>query len=207
MLSAVYIETKLVGEFSLLIGTSLALYMIGMVIGPIFVTVIPDFIFSFVEAVAILGLALVYLMVLVPLDSSDQEVSPTSRVQRAGESLHPGRILRLQAVNHFGREPVALLSGFAIFSFNATQAYLFPSIMVHAALNFGFTCTENGHIVSTAASTFPIYLLITFYIGPRAQNAIKRAFSSRSGCGGNSRQQATDLEECSKSRYHFKKNL
>ncbi|RYP47126.1 hypothetical protein DL768_006769 [Monosporascus sp. mg162] len=77
-------------------------------------------------------------------------------------------------VCYFYRDQLLLVPGLAIFFYNSAQAYLFPAIMVHAAVEFGFTSTENGYIVSIAAGTSSIYLLVVSYILPRIRHALRR---------------------------------
>jgi len=65
------------------------------------------------------------------------------------------------------REPIVLFPSLATLFYNSAQAHLFPAIMVHAAVKFGFTSTENGYIISLAAGTSSIYLFIVLYAIPQ----------------------------------------
>ncbi|KAI1457519.1 hypothetical protein F4805DRAFT_172091 [Annulohypoxylon moriforme] len=174
-LAAIYIRTNVPGRFSRLMGTSLALYMIGMPVSPTLVTLLPNFFFSFILAIAVLGLSLVYLLVFIPVttpepydvneDENSSEASPKPTIT--------DRVPFFDPVLYFYREPVVLLPGLAIFFYNSAQAYLFPAIMVHAALKFGFTSTENGYIISIAAGTSSVYLLVVSYVLPKVYSRLR----------------------------------
>ncbi|KAF2259676.1 hypothetical protein CC78DRAFT_571696 [Lojkania enalia] len=168
-LSTIWVQTEESSGFSRLMGTSLALYMAGMSFGPTIVTFLPNFILSFVTAISLLGVSLLYLLVFVPTETR------SAQIDEHYDTAWPRRFLSiLDPVRHFCREPILVLPGFVIFFFNAAQAYLFPAIMVHAALRFGFTSTENGYVISIAALTSSIYLFIVLYVIPNARKFTER---------------------------------
>lgn len=173
-LAAIYIRTSEPDRFSRLMGTSLALYMIGMSMSPTLVTLLPNFFFSFILAIAILGLSLLYLVVFIPVATPRPTDGNGDSPGASPRSTSTNHISFFDPILHFYREPTVLLPGMAILLYNSAQAYLFPAIMVHAALKFGFTSTENGYIISIAAGTSSVYLFIVFYLLPKVYSTLRR---------------------------------
>lgn len=172
-LAAIYIRTSEPDRFSRLMGTSLALYMIGMSMSPTLVTLLPNFFFSFILAIAVLGLSLVYLVVFIPAATPRPTNEDGNSIGVCPEYTATDHISFFDPILYFYHEPVVLLPGLAIFFYNSAQAYLFPAIMVHAALKFGFTSIENGYIISIAAGTSSVYLLIVSYVLPKVYSTLR----------------------------------
>ncbi|ETS77610.1 hypothetical protein PFICI_09672 [Pestalotiopsis fici W106-1] len=208
-LAAVYLRTKMPGRFSQLMGTSLGLYMVGMSLSPTIVTLLPSFIVSFVVAIALLGLSLLYLCFLVPpLARGPERGCPARPVQ---QETHPNstRTSFLEPVFYFHREPIVALPGLAVLLYNSAQAYLFPVIMVHAALRYGFTSTENGYLISLAAATSSVYLLVTLYIVPRVRSRfrIDRRGAAGEAAAPSSRKTYSENSRLGRGRYYFNADL
>jgi hypothetical protein len=165
-LATIYIRTKQPDRFSRLMIISLALYMAGMSTSPTIVTFLPNFQFSFAVAIALLGSSILYLALFVP-------VTTISVVEANGtESLGKAETKRssfLDPILFYTKEPVSFLPSLGIFFYNSAQAYIFPAIMVHSALRFGFTSIENGYLISIAASTSSLYLFAVLYAVPKIQ--------------------------------------
>ncbi|KAI1653954.1 hypothetical protein F4813DRAFT_372597 [Daldinia decipiens] len=150
-LAAIYVRAEDGSRFPRLMGTSLALYMIGMSISPALVTLLPHFLFSFLLAFALLGSSLFYLLAFVPglapvIESNYGDHSESHQGRDAVDSFSI-----FTPIRYLVYEPTALFASLAIFFYNTAQAYLFPAIMVYATLKFGFTSVENSYIVSIAA--------------------------------------------------------
>ncbi|KAI1647340.1 uncharacterized protein F4817DRAFT_105737 [Daldinia loculata] len=165
-LAAVYVRAGDESRFPRLMGTSLALYMIGMSISPALVTLLPHFLFSFLLAFTLLGSSLFYLLAFVPglTPVTESDYGDHSESHRGRDAV--GSFSIFTPIRYLVYEPTALFASLAIFFYNTAQAYLFPAIMVYATLKFGFTSVENSYIVSIAAGTSSICLFTVFYIIP-----------------------------------------
>ncbi|OTA66118.1 MFS general substrate transporter [Hypoxylon sp. EC38] len=170
-LSAIYISVSDQNRFSSLLGTSLALYMVGMSLSPTIASFLPNFFTSFIMALAIFALSLLYLLLFVPvapgkiLETTRLDISENRNATFAGRVT--GRIqsiYRPLVVLCLTRR--AILPGLALLLYNTSQAYLFPSLMVYTSINFSFTGEQNGFLISTAAAVSALYLLGVFYIFP-----------------------------------------
>jgi hypothetical protein len=179
----VYVLVSDKDQFPRLMGTSLALFMVGMSLSPTIAGLFPNFFTSFIMALTIFGVSIVYLVLFVPsmgskspkpdsagfpdsgLDEAINRHSPlgtkfaTSFTRKLASLIDP--------VRFFYHEPTVLLPGLALLLYNSTQAYLFPAIMVYTALRYAFTGTENGHLISVAAATSAVYLFSVIYAIPR----------------------------------------
>jgi hypothetical protein len=165
-LATIYIRTKQPDRFSGLMITSLALYMAGMSTSPTIVTFLPNFQFSFAVAVILLGSSILYLALFVPVTTTiDVEVNGMESV---GNSETKSSSF-LDPILFYTKEPVSFLPSLGIFFYNSAQAYIFPAVMVHSTLRFGFTGTENGYLISIAASTSSLYLFAVLYAVPKIQ--------------------------------------
>ncbi|KAI0384002.1 hypothetical protein F5Y04DRAFT_293434 [Hypomontagnella monticulosa] len=165
-LSAIYAHVDDQAQFSRLMGTSLALYMVSMSLSPMVITLLPSFFFSLVVSVAVLGLTALYLwmFVMVPgLYIQDVKASSGDLPQDSNQQ----RTSFFTPMRYLLKDRCALLPGLALLLFNMTQAYLFPAIMVYAALKFAFTDLENNYIVALAAATASVYMLVVLYLVPK----------------------------------------
>ncbi|KAH6657441.1 hypothetical protein BKA67DRAFT_532652 [Truncatella angustata] len=172
-LSAIYVRVNDQARFSQLMGTSLALYMAGMSMSPVTMTLLPNFFFSFIVAIGVLALSSVYLKGFVTIPSSDVDTNQPSPETTSPHS-EGGRAFFLSPILYLLKDRHALLPGLALLLYNTTQAYLFPAIMVHAATKFAFTDTENNYIVSLAAATSSVYLFVVLYLIPKLGNVFSR---------------------------------
>ncbi|GAW20399.1 hypothetical protein ANO14919_099050 [Xylariales sp. No.14919] len=177
ILAAIYVHDPGAGSFSQLMGTSLALYMIGMSISPAFVSILPSFTSSFTVAIAILGLSLLYLVAFVPVARIDDQQQPNN-VKCHGANPRESWKDYFRPITNLAKDRRAILPAVAVFFYNFTQAYLFPSIMVDAALSFNATSKENGYIISLAATTSSIYLLFVSVVLPKIKRSGKQQHES-----------------------------
>lgn len=172
-------------------GLSLALYMVGMSLGPTIVAVLPNFVFSFFIAAALLGLSLGYLVLFVPRNHSvrhenHEDPSGTAADNPTTESSFRGLVRRLKM------EPNIILPGMAMLLFNCSQAYLFPGIMIYASTRFGFTSKENSYLISIAASTSAVYLFIVHLVVPRVRRIWSRWRAAPDNQDDNTRSERVD---------------
>ena len=167
-------------------GISLGLFMVGMSLSPTIAGMFENFKNSFIMALAIFAVSLVYLAIFVPTSStplSDPAGSPRQR-SASGQSRKPLLVSFWRSLASFWKpmhsffdHPVLVLPGIAMLFYNAAQAYLFPAIMVHTALRFGFTGTQNGWLISLAAGTSAVYLFSIFFVGPRLKNMFQNHYA------------------------------
>ena len=171
---------------SRLIGTSLALYMIGISVSPAIASVLPNFQASFVMASAIFAAALLYLVLGVRTKQRNgPNESQVSTTQEPSESQEPEPVaentllmgmLKVSAspLRFFATRPLSLIQGASLLLYNATQSYLFPAMMVHTSVNFGFSSRENGFLISIAHAVSSAYLLSTLFIVPYLWQKVQR---------------------------------
>ncbi|KAI0114673.1 MFS general substrate transporter [Hypoxylon sp. NC0597] len=170
-LSAIYISVADQNRFSSLLGTSLALYMVGMSLSPTLASFLPNFFTSFIMALSIFALSLLYLLLFVPvipgksLECTRSDSSETRNATFAGKVTGQIKSIYRPLVD-LCLTRRAMLPGLALLLYNTTQSYLFPSLMVYTSLNFSFTGEQNGFLISTAAAVSAIYLLSVLYIFP-----------------------------------------
>lgn len=178
-LNAIYVQHPDSGAASRLIGSSLALYMIGISVGPFMPSLFHDEVTgSFVMASAMFGVSLLYLVGYTvgvkakPTQPINEEIifpDNESRVWRSKTS----NALRTVATKIFSPlyafllQPIALWPGITLLLYNTGQAFAFPIIMVHTTLRFGFTAKENGILISIAHATSAFYLFGALYLIPR----------------------------------------
>ncbi|KAK8044765.1 hypothetical protein PG993_004789 [Apiospora rasikravindrae] len=213
-LAAIYVQTQEPGHFSRLMATSLALYMLGMSLSPTLVTFLPDFQLSFVLAISLIALSIVYLWAFVPLASAaradgSSRCSGRDTAQTISYNIRRRASSIMEPIYIFYREPVVALPGLAILLYNTSQAYLFPLIMVYASLQFNFSSIENGYIVSMAAATSSMYLFFTVYVIPRARQRLFRSSSVQEmdGIDTDSRQDEARMAKPSRPKDQLNKDL
>ena len=171
-------DKSLVSRF---MGTSLALYMAGMSVGPVIGGLFPDFTTSFVVALALfLGMA-VYL---AAISFSEYGGKPET-----GEQYHPveaeDRVIWMDQISRTARLvlsplhlvyqlPQTAFHCISLLFYTMVQSYLFPAIMVYTSLRFEFTSRENSFLVSIAALTSAVYLVTIHYTVPNMLRLLKR---------------------------------
>ena len=180
-LNAIYVCTPKKEAIPRLLGTSLTLYMLGMSLSPTIVGFFPSFVTSFLVALSIFAVALIYLIVFVHNFKPPPSLAGPSIGSRpfAHGRNHPSKDTKasLYGIPHvlsvffrpllvYYQSPHTLPHGICMLLYNSVQAYLFPAIMVHTALRFGFTSDQNGWIVSIAAGTSAVYLFTVLYAIP-----------------------------------------
>lgn len=167
ILSSIYISVGDTENFSQLMGTSLALYMAGMFSSPIVAGLFRDFSSSFIMALSIFAVSIIYIALFVPVVKS--ETVGNVKVATFGSI----RSLIGPLVDMFSNKG-SLLIGLALLVFNMSQAYLFPALMVFGSLRFSFSGRQNGYLISIAAGVSALYLLTVSYGLPNLRNWRKR---------------------------------
>ena len=172
-LNAVYVQVSDVQRLGKLIGVSLALYMVGISISPAVASLLPNFIASFIMALTIFAVALLYLLLCVRTAKLGARSTNSAPVQ-TNSSKDTSLIKRLKAIFRtlsspltlFVARPILSFSGISLFLYTAAQSYLFPAIMVDTSLRFGFDGAQNGYVISVAHGASSLYLFFTLFMMP-----------------------------------------
>lgn len=156
-------------------GSSLALYMIGMAIGPAIAGFFPSFEWTFIVAAALFGAIVPYIWVVMSsgnakithtLGNYQSQVNPESAPE-APPSKYNYLAAVLTPARLFYERPKSLLQGLSLFFYNMVQGYLINLIFVFASVQFSFTSKENGLLLSLIAIVAASYLLVSLFIVPR----------------------------------------
>ncbi|KAK8038672.1 hypothetical protein PG993_007083 [Apiospora rasikravindrae] len=180
-LAAVYAQTRDPRRFSRLMGTSLALYLLGVSVNPTATSwLFPNLWLSFGAAFAILGLSHVYLRVAVfPSEAFSgargDAVGARTATTIASKFLDP--------VYHLYAEPAVRLPALALLLHNCAQSCLFTAIVMHTWLDFDLTARLSNRLSTIATAAPATYLLLFFYGVPKLQQAWKRRARNARGEG------------------------
>ncbi|CZT23690.1 uncharacterized protein RCC_09404 [Ramularia collo-cygni] len=169
-LNALYARSKDQHNVGRLMSVSLALYMGGMALSPALAALLTDFRISFGIAIGIFALTIIYLAIVGPLENgkrkepaSSEDGSPPAPTRRLKELTKP--IVNLVS------DRTLLMYGTSMLLYNAAVSYMFPALMIHATLQFGFSSATNGLLISVAAGSSSMYLLLSAAISTPARNA------------------------------------
>lgn len=173
-LNAIYVKAADKAQVSRLIGSSLALFMIGISISPAIAGLFQDFVMSFLMAGGIFAVSIGYLLFFVP-GKGETETSAIfiPKDINSQESVQDGgftetKLLSLAEIifsplKPFYSRPASLLIGLALLIYTAVQSYIFSLIMVHTSLVFGFTGKQNGFLLSIVHAVSAIYLFLVLF--------------------------------------------
>lgn len=172
-LSAIYVSTVDKSRFPRLMGYSMALFMLGMSASPTIAGLLPGLYASFIMALSLFSFSLLYLCILVPVIKVEEcsiegHLASCSLYQHGAEEQgwlsYASRFFQ-PFIDTYKQIPVAI-TGVSLLLLNTTQAYLFPALMVYTSTKFSFTNTQNGYLVSIAATVSALYLITVYYIKP-----------------------------------------
>jgi hypothetical protein len=179
-LNAIYVQAprQIVSK---LIGTSVAMFMIGISVSPTIAGVLPDFRMSFIMAMILFAITLLYILICVPNGSIKR--SPSNDSRSAAINTLAKHEYRKTTISNFMKTtmaPLSLLSmkppawipAIALFLYNLIQSYAFTAIMVHTSIEFGFSSKKNGFLISIVHGVASIYLLLTLFLGPFLANFV-----------------------------------
>ena len=184
-LNAIYVQTTDRASFPRLIGTSLALYMTGISVSPFAVGLFHDILISFVIAIGLFAISLLYLLLFVASPRSKHSSTSASLADLAqGErtisaSCRVGKTFKtissaLSPLKVFYTSPSAIAPSLSLLLYNTGQAFVFQAIMVYTSLRFGFTAKQNGLLISIAHLTSAVYLFFTLFAVPRIIEALDK---------------------------------
>ena len=190
-LNAIYVQAPVKKQVSKLIGSSLALYMIGISISPFVASRFDDISSSIILALGYFAIAFIYLLTFVTTRESDNDSGPLevgsvirgprnasadSQTRSCCLKVTKSIISPLQA---FHALPV-MLSGISLLIYNTGQAFTFSAIMIHTTLRFGFSAKQNGLLISIAHSTASVYVFFALFVIPRTITPWRHSKSSSS---------------------------
>ncbi|KAK7530970.1 uncharacterized protein J3D65DRAFT_143793 [Phyllosticta citribraziliensis] len=169
-------DQRLVGR---MMSASLALYMAGMALSPALAALLSDFRVSFAAALAVFALTAVYLAVVGRLGGSGpdkQGEEESNGHDQEGERNRPNNMMSAvmalaQPALYLASDRVIAAHGGAMLLYNAAVSYMFPALMVHATLRFGFSPGQNGLILSVAAGSSALYLVVAAWFARPARDA------------------------------------
>ena len=174
-LNAIYVQTPDKRQASRLIGASLALYMIGISMSPTIAGLLDNFRASFTMALSIFAFSLLYVLLCVRTRYRSHAVQDhnTKAVQEEHIGNSPFRkslkkFLEslFSPLRSFIVRPFALMPGVSLLAYNAVQSYVFPAIMVHTSLRFGFSSKQNGFLLSIAHAVSSVYIFFSLFAAP-----------------------------------------
>jgi MFS family permease len=169
-------------------GTSLALYMVGMSVGPVIGGLFSDFTNSFAVALVLFLVMAVYLAVISFLTPGGQPkqqeechpVASDDLITWTAQIFHMYKLV-LSPLRLLYELPRTVLYCVSILLYTMVQSYLFPATMVYTSLRFEFTSRENSFLVSIAALTSAMYLVTVHYVVPKVFQLIRRRGLTSSG--------------------------
>jgi hypothetical protein len=147
--------------------------MVGMTIAPIAVAVFTNHAASFISAIAIFAVALVYLLIGIPATTANE--IKHGRYKISDDDIHhpepqmpsqSGLVVVFSPLRLFYERYSALPHGLSLMLYTTVQAHLFPMIMVFASIRFRFDGFHNGLLVSIAAACAALQMLTILYIVP-----------------------------------------
>ncbi|KAH8723044.1 major facilitator superfamily domain-containing protein [Phaeosphaeriaceae sp. PMI808] len=184
-LNAVYAQIPDKSLVSRFMGTSFALYMAGMSVGPVIGGLFSDFTTSFAVALALLLVMAVYLAAIPFFTQGDQakEEAEYQSIEPEGYSSWREQItqtirLVFSPLRLLYQLPRTAFYCISILFYTMVQSYLFSAIMVYTSLRFEFTSRENSFLVSIAAFTSAVYLVTIHHIIPEVVRLLRRRRSA-----------------------------
>ncbi|KAK8076916.1 hypothetical protein PG996_003086 [Apiospora saccharicola] len=183
VLAAVYVRTRVPGRFSRLLGTSLALYMLGYTISTVAVPflLVPSFLLSFAVALVILGLSAAYLVVFIPSgvfaardpdgDAALTTTTTTSTRRTIAKAI-------VDPVYHLYAESTIRLPALALLLHNTAQGFLFFAIAIHAIVDLEFGGNQYMILYGIESVVPAVYLMLALHGIPKLQRMWKRRSST-----------------------------
>ena len=160
---------------STLMGVSLALYVVGISISPFVGGLLKDIRQSFIVALALFGVSIVYTLILVrrfTLKLASPEDGPSSGHQQDARNADPSAESTFDLAmfktpfSPLAKGPRMLFTGLAMMVYNTGQTYIFEAILIYTTLTLRFNPTENGALLSIASGSGAVYLSVTLLLIP-----------------------------------------
>lgn len=161
-LGAVHVTVTKEDHFFRLMGNSLALFMVGMSLSPAIVSLLPNFFTSFVTALFVFAVPILYLSFFVPRHwcpslLATENTAVTLKMMSLGQAL--SRLISfakqyrcfVHLFTYLWRDQRVALPVLALLLYNTILAYLSFALMVYSSLRFSFIGKDNDYLISLAA--------------------------------------------------------
>lgn len=165
-LNSIYTYASSTHAISMLMGSSLALYMIGMAVGPAVAGFLPSFTWTFAVAAALFSITMIYVLMVIPSHRHASPVNSEPTLEASNDKFNHFAAV-LAPARLFYERPRSIIQGLSLFFYNMVQGYLINLIFVFASVQFSFTSRENGFLLSLIAVVAATYLLGSLFIVPR----------------------------------------
>ncbi|KAK8009509.1 hypothetical protein PG991_012060 [Apiospora marii] len=175
VLAAVYVRTRVPGRFARLVGTSLALYLVGCAVGPWAPALVSSsLLFSFAATLVLLGLTAVYLAVFIPssgIFATESDAPPSAAATTRRRAIVSAMV---SPFYYLYAESAVRLPALALLLHHTTQGFLFIAIIVHAVIDLGFYGLQNGIVFGIETAVPAVYLMLALFGVPGLQRMWKR---------------------------------
>jgi hypothetical protein len=191
LLNSIYVRDP--DNTSTLFAWSLALYLIGISIGPFLVALLRNFTASLSVALGLFAITALYISIFARVrampQSAPDQLTTDERSAREAEVLRPAApptLSKQQTVTFwaplkpFVDRPALLFFAGSVFCFNSTQSYIFDALLIHTTVRFGFTNRDHGFLISIAHSIASTYIFIASVLLKKA--AISQPTRDASQC-------------------------
>ncbi|KAI1357457.1 hypothetical protein F5Y08DRAFT_163198 [Xylaria arbuscula] len=174
-LNAIYAREVDNNKTARLIGTSSALYMIGISISPSISSVLHRFTDSFLVAYALFACALLYIFLFTEIPPQTSATIRVGVIHGPRDEVNESRRASFLATIAFPIAPFSFLLqdfhsvsiGLVLFLYTVAQSYTFSAIMVHTSTEFGFSSRENGFLLTLVHAVASLYLFCVLFVAPR----------------------------------------
>jgi hypothetical protein len=160
-LNAAYVETASDdGQVSRLFALSLGLFMAGMALGPAASSVFPDPRLAFCLAAALLAISLGYVVSSLVPWPQHRDRPQGAEEPRKDVGFRSGLATLFDPLAFFWHHPSTILHGLALLAFTCGQAFFFPSLLIYASTNFGWTSQQIAVLVTVVCAASSLNLLL-----------------------------------------------
>ncbi|KAF2729066.1 MFS general substrate transporter [Polyplosphaeria fusca] len=167
LLNSIYVRGS--DDTSSLFARSLALYMVGISIGPFLVGLLRNFTTSLSIALGLFAVAAVYILLFARASKSSRiapdKLGPSERETQQDEAAEEQPTVTFWApLKPFVDRPALGLFALTLFCFNMSQSYIFDALLIHSTVRFGFTNRQHGFLITIAHSIASSYIFVASFL-------------------------------------------
>ncbi|GFF28675.1 hypothetical protein IFM61606_10208 [Aspergillus udagawae] len=171
-LNVIYVQATSPETISMLMGSSLACYMVGMALAPLSAGWLPSVEWTFFVAIGLFIIAIVYVLLVVSGTVREPQVhSATASLSSETTTIRKTCTSRLAEIlspaGFFYEYPGTILFGLSLLLYNMVQGYMINLVFIFTSLQFGFSPANNGALLSLIAVTAAGYLIFSSFIVPK----------------------------------------
>ncbi|GFF53788.1 hypothetical protein IFM51744_08194 [Aspergillus udagawae] len=171
-LNVIYVQATSPETISMLMGSSLACYMVGMALAPLSAGWLPSVEWTFFVAIGLFIIAIVYVLLVVSGTVREPQVhSATASLSSETTTIRKACTSRLAEIlspaGFFYEYPGTILFGLSLLLYNMVQGYMINLVFIFTSLQFGFSPANNGALLSLIAVTAAGYLIFSSFIVPK----------------------------------------